>query len=367
MLIRRAGEDEWRQPQVTTYASEAALQELLADSPSLLPGVAEGTIVVTEFPVSVGSVDLVGIDATGGIVVGECKLGRNPEIKRTVVGQLLAYAGALAEMSTDAFVRAFERRAGTPLERLFATDDGGATESPRELLSRNLSGGRFRLIVAVDAITAELRSTIGFLNEHTSDDVQVLALEIAHVRDGDIEIVVPTVYGEEAAEAKSSRRGKYGEADLLAVLEEGCSPEGYEAIGRLWAWLRENATKVNFGGTSTPSASVWVTVDNLAAALFTIYSWREVSGSLLAVNFDWLRWRSVPDERLAEIATFIRERVPAARPVLEGLEEAEFKKRPSLRIDEVLTQPGAVDAFIELVQRLGAGESLAADSSSPGP
>ncbi len=39
LLIRREGEDDWRTPEVTAYDNEAALQNLLAESPHLLPGI----------------------------------------------------------------------------------------------------------------------------------------------------------------------------------------------------------------------------------------------------------------------------------------------------------------------------------------
>ncbi|MEX2425869.1 MAG: hypothetical protein WD401_03810 [Thermomicrobiaceae bacterium] len=39
LLIRRNGDNDWRTPEVTTYDNEAALQELLAESQHLLPGI----------------------------------------------------------------------------------------------------------------------------------------------------------------------------------------------------------------------------------------------------------------------------------------------------------------------------------------
>lgn len=73
-LIRREGDDGWRQPQSTSYESEGALQAPLAESPAPLPGVDDGTVVVREFPVSVGSIDLVGLDGDGEIVICEYDL-----------------------------------------------------------------------------------------------------------------------------------------------------------------------------------------------------------------------------------------------------------------------------------------------------
>ena len=42
-----------------------------------------------------GKADVVIVDASGDITVVECKLAANPEIRRRVVGQLLAYSSAI--------------------------------------------------------------------------------------------------------------------------------------------------------------------------------------------------------------------------------------------------------------------------------
>ncbi len=73
VLIRRSGES-WRSPKVTAYSNEDALQSLVATSPQLLPGGAAALAVAREFPVAAGSIDLVGVDPDGEVVVCECKL-----------------------------------------------------------------------------------------------------------------------------------------------------------------------------------------------------------------------------------------------------------------------------------------------------
>jgi hypothetical protein len=59
MLIRRVG-GEWREPSQTAYLNESELQGLLAGSPDLIPGTNEALVIVREFPVETGSIDLVG-------------------------------------------------------------------------------------------------------------------------------------------------------------------------------------------------------------------------------------------------------------------------------------------------------------------
>ncbi len=97
MLIRRVGGGSWHTPQTTAYTNEAELRDLLAEMPSLLPGIDERSAAAgKEMPISgTGKADVVIVDASGDITVVECKLAANPEIRRRVVGQLLAYSSAI--------------------------------------------------------------------------------------------------------------------------------------------------------------------------------------------------------------------------------------------------------------------------------
>src|SRR4051812_37435862 len=111
MFIRRVGGGPFHTPETTAYTNEAELRDLLAETPSLLPGVDEGPAAAAkEMPISgAGSADVVIVDASGDITVVECKLRANPEIRRRVVGQLFAYASAIWRMSFARFDDAFRR------------------------------------------------------------------------------------------------------------------------------------------------------------------------------------------------------------------------------------------------------------------
>ena len=55
-----------------------------------------GLIVVDQIAISVtGYVDLVAVDSDGNITLVECKLASNQEIRRSVIGQIFAYAAGL--------------------------------------------------------------------------------------------------------------------------------------------------------------------------------------------------------------------------------------------------------------------------------
>ena len=65
-------------------------------SATLLPDTAPSAVVEEFWIPEAGTVDLLVVDRTGGLTLVECKLRANPEIRREVVGQILAYAGGLS-------------------------------------------------------------------------------------------------------------------------------------------------------------------------------------------------------------------------------------------------------------------------------
>jgi RecB family endonuclease NucS len=78
-----------------SYENERELQQLVSDSPELV-GTAGAVVALREFPLrAAGTLDVLIIDAGGGLTLVEAKLNRNPDIRRAVVGQLLGYAGGL--------------------------------------------------------------------------------------------------------------------------------------------------------------------------------------------------------------------------------------------------------------------------------
>ncbi len=91
ILVRSTESTEWKLVESADYSAEAELQELLAESPSLIPvneirpDVAPLVVAVREFGLpGSGFTDLLGFSAQGDVAVVECKLANNTEIKRKV-------------------------------------------------------------------------------------------------------------------------------------------------------------------------------------------------------------------------------------------------------------------------------------------
>ena len=195
---RPSGDRHVREPEQRLQAVELLLEE----TPDLLPGQDTGLVTVVRqlYVPLTGPVDLFAVSIDGDLTVVECKLKANSEIRRWVVGQVLAYAAGLWRLPFEELDAAFIARAGEPVSAkigALAREAGGDfDEEPfRRTVSATLAAGRFRLVIAVDAITDELKRIVEYLDDHTVADVEVLALELGYAADGDVELLIPAVYG----------------------------------------------------------------------------------------------------------------------------------------------------------------------------
>ncbi len=272
-LIRR-NDGEWVQPSTTTYPNEAALQELLESSPELLQ-TGSPIAVVREFSIpGIGFVDLVGITAAGEVVVVECKLKANPQIRREVVGQALAYAGGIWQMGPDAFIEQFELKAERPLQD--ALKDLGADDETDSIAAvrDSVESGALRVVIAVDEITPELRTIVEYLNGHTTD-MELIALELDYYQDDDVEILVPATYGAEIADAKRTKKAKqrWKIEDLEAVFDNPEVAHERALVSKLLAHGKAHGAGAFRGGTGKhPAFSCYYAIEGKPTSCWAIYT-----------------------------------------------------------------------------------------------
>ena len=110
------------------------------------------------------------------------------------------------------------------LERAFAAQWGQASPHPSQRsptgrrrrsatrLQRTWRKGPFRLVIAVDEITDELKRTVLYINRHTVAEIRLLALELRYAEHEGVEILLPEVYGEESAIEVPRARSQWDEA-----------------------------------------------------------------------------------------------------------------------------------------------------------
>lgn len=212
ILIKRDvdRDSKWQTLTSLDYANEEDLQELLNKGSAELvpadPAAGDSHVVFArEMPTGSGPIDLVGIGSSGSITIMECKLAKNHQIKREVVGQVLDYAAALWEADPTTFAIAFAQRAGSdPFEALRAHFNAegkswAGEETCRSEVARRLREGDFRLLIAVDTIDSELRRIIKFVNTRGSgvSHLQLVALAFPRFAEGSTHVIVPETYGDE--------------------------------------------------------------------------------------------------------------------------------------------------------------------------
>jgi hypothetical protein len=350
VLIRLPG-STWHEPATSAYANERELQDLVKRSPSLLPG-GEPLAVADEFWVpGVGSVDLVGVSSAGEVTLVECKLKANPEIRREVIGQVLAYAGGLWRMAYDDFATTFAARAGRALVEAVADATGQEVDEAalRANISRRLMDGEFELVIAVDAITPELRLIIEYLNEHTVPSVHVLALELAYGRDAEVELLIPTVYGQESADRKTQASGgaKWTPGSFAEQVQARTSGATRRFIERLLEHGSQKGHHPFYGSGATPGMSYYYDVAGQPTSVWALYLYE--SDPRVALSLGAIHARS------PELAVALLRRLkadPQLASALGSVDESSLNKYPQLRIDTLLVHDATESTFFAGIDEL---------------
>ena len=173
---------------------EHKLRDLIHDNPTILPvrdidpGYGRLFTVARELNVpGVGFIDVLLADEHGRLVVVECKLWRNPQARREVVGQILDYARELSRYGYEDLQRQISiatKRQGNVLYAL-ACEAGGTLDEAQfvDRVSRDLLAGRFLLLIAGDGITEGTRRIGEYLRAQPGLAFEFALIEFAEYRD----------------------------------------------------------------------------------------------------------------------------------------------------------------------------------------
>src|SRR3712207_4438565 len=106
MLIRTAG--VWHRAEAVSYDKETEFQALVKETFGLILATQTDapSVIAREVHTPLGGmidVVVVAVDADGVITLCECKRAQNAEARRTVLAQLLEYAGGMHELSFASF------------------------------------------------------------------------------------------------------------------------------------------------------------------------------------------------------------------------------------------------------------------------
>jgi hypothetical protein len=273
ILIQDA-QHKWKRVAEKDLPDEATLQRLIRETPEVLPlddlgdDVPSLLSVGRETALANGYVDVIGVDQDGLITIIECKLDRNPEVKRTVIGQVLGYAAYLWGMSYEQFEASVVRKYfdskqchradfnGLALDDAMERfrhecnlDGNWRKEEFRQKLEANLLNGRFRLVIVVDKVNDELRRTVEYLNACTSPNFSILCAELRYFATEHTQLLVPTLIGKPSIRKTTANQGgeTWKPERFFPALRERKGEAAELAARRLLKWCEQYAERVYWG------------------------------------------------------------------------------------------------------------------------
>jgi hypothetical protein len=198
--IWRRDAAEWRPLLPSGFANEAALHDLVAEAPNLLPLSGDPSLVVVGREVNLGSgyADLVAVEAEGRLVIIEIKLRKNAEARRAVVAQVLMYAAYLKgvdprSLETEILRSHFAQQPFDSLEEAVRDEDQTGTFDAAAFadgVAASLAAGAFRLVMVLDEAPPELVQLVGYL-ESVSSGVILDLITVSAYDVGNEQIMVP--------------------------------------------------------------------------------------------------------------------------------------------------------------------------------
>jgi hypothetical protein len=167
---------------------EEFLQALVHDRPDIIPmeqiepAFRPLISVCTELSTAAGSVDNVWVTPEGGLILGECKLIRNPQSRREVVAQALDYARAVTGWHFDDLQAAARKARKDPSFSLW-----GLVKQQSDLhehqfvdaIERRLRFGRLMLLIISDGIHEGVEALASFLQLHAGVHAGLALLELS--------------------------------------------------------------------------------------------------------------------------------------------------------------------------------------------
>jgi hypothetical protein len=210
--------------------NEAWLRDFLLAHPSVLPtaaldaAYADLISVCRELRTPAGPLDCLFVTRFGGLVVVECKLWRNPQARREVVGQILDYAKELAtwdyaDLQREVSIARGERGTNALFHLVAArypeTDEAAFVDA----VARNLARGRFMLLRAGDGIREGTEAIVQYVSRHAGLHLTFGLVEVAGYEFPDGRLLVqPRLLARTANIERAVVRVDGPGADLATVL-----------------------------------------------------------------------------------------------------------------------------------------------------
>ena len=316
------------------FAKEEELQALIAEHPEVLDGeqmrpgaplrwiliAREQGIAESSDAAARWAVDHLLVDQDAVPTLVEVKRGSNPEIRRTIVGQMLEYAAHAARTWTadtlrHAFEESVDARGLDPSEelgKLLAPNGEGEPDADGfwERVATNLAAARLRLLFVADDIPDPLERVVEFLNAQMAR-IEVLAVEIKQFKGDSRQTLVPRVIGRTAASpARAHHANHLSEEKFYELLGDAT---GSDTAQRYQAFVKGLVTThETLAVTCTPNR-LQIRVQPPERGLFTALS--VTTTGHVRTSKGWV--------------DFLKENHPTALdPFLDGLSSIDPRLRP---------------------------------------
>jgi hypothetical protein len=182
---------------------EAFIQQLVNDHPAVIPmldiepAFTPLIAVCREMETPAGFLDNLWITPDGGIVLGECKLVRNPQARREVVAQALDYARAMTSWRYEDLESAARKAVKNPdfsIYNLVAELSDLDEAEFHDSVERRLRFGRLMVLIIGDGIQEGAEALTSYLQMHAGihAGLALVDLSIWQLKDG-ARLVVPRI------------------------------------------------------------------------------------------------------------------------------------------------------------------------------
>lgn len=328
IIISKKGKNAIRLEK-TSFKQEEELQKYIYNNPESIPleEIKEDVqflVVDKEFPVSVGSIDVLEVDIEGDIYILETKLYKNPD-KRFVLAQVLDYGASLWRFYADPddFVQKLDERVrdktGKGLVEKLENNFGKKSSEIIESIKQNLLDGTFKFVILMDKVSSNLKDLVLFMNQNSQFSIYLVELDY-YTHKG-YEILIPHLFGAESKKkiVSASERKKWDEESFFNAAK--MTPEAYDAIKKLYDFSQKKSDEITWG-TGAATGSFNPKFRSISdRSIYTVWS----DGSL-TLNFGWLydtentlQWRERLRDKLKgikSISAYIPESLENKYPIL---------------------------------------------------
>ena len=351
--------DKVRPLDKTRFTEEGKLQDYLEKYPSLIPlgevveGVSDLLCIGREVGAGPGAIDLLFIDRDGLLTIVETKLAKNPEARRTVVGQIIEYASYISQWTAADVFRIANTYLKTNLDEFMENmgEGGFLAEDFRSNVEQNLKDGKIRCIIAVDELIEPLRATVTFLNSYSNFDI--LLLQVSSFEESEERrVLIPSLFGYATKTTTiGPQRKRWDLERFLVDTGERCDKEPVEAITKLYDFTTSTADSINWGtGASLGSFTFRKLGHETLVSIYTVYS----DGSI-QLNFGEMKGKKVKEEVLQSFRAQLNE-IPNVKILEEAISLGKFPYIMARVLTEADNLRNFQDAVLALCQQIESSE-----------